>query len=488
MANPVAKFGRVVLDAMTAAFRKREYAPGGIPPVPQIRDQGARPDQDPDRDAEGRFKTPPMRAVTEPPAVVATDFVDVNQIKAAIQAHDEGNFRSSALLWDIMLRDDRLQGVLRTRTTGLLGLPMSWSPAGEVLVDGSAPKDKKAIEVSEEVQQNFHRFMSSEVAEELLTWGMGLGVGLASLDIKVEDNPRRWTPQVRVWHPQFIYWRWDTRSFWVSTTQGPEEVRHGDGRWILYAPYGDQRGWKRGLVRSICLPFAVRQWCRRDWARYSEAHGSPVRKAIVPSGGDKKQKDRFVKDVAALANDVAIRCERDENDHGYDVTLLEAGANTWEGFDKLMMKCDSDLSIAIVGQNLTNEAGTRGTRGSLATANVHERVRGDILQADDRTFNMAVYKGMLQRWAEWNHGDCKLAPLGKFATEPAEDLQIVADSFKSLSEVLLNLRKAGKGISDAIDARKLLVRFKIPLKEGTPDVIDLGVEEPKEVAPKTPSK
>lgn len=453
---------------------------------------GKRASEDPPRDSEGKFKSPPMRALTEPPAVTATDFVDVNEIKAAIQAHDEGNFRTSSLLWDIMTRDDRLQGVFRTRTTGLLGLPMSWSPGGEILVDGSNPSDAKMVEVCDEVQENYRRFMSSEDSEELLQWGIALGIGVASLDIHIEENPRRWTPKVRVWHPQFVYWRWDTRSFWVSTTQGPEEIRHGDGRWLLFTPYGHQRGWKRGLVRSLCLPFAVRQWCRRDWARYSEAHGSPVRKAIVPSSGDKNQKDRFVKDVAALANDVAIRCERDEQDHGYDVDLLEAAANTWEGFDKLMMKCDADISIATVGQNLTNEAGTRGTRGSLATANVHERVRGDILQADDRTLNWAVYTGVLRPWAEWNHGDCKLAPLGKYSTEPDEDLALLSETYKNLSETIINLRKSGKGVSGAIDVRKLLSRFKVPLREGTSDTIDLGVEEPKpEAKPagsKTPSE
>lgn len=407
------------------------------------------------------------------PVYTWSEWDSVDRVKAALVALDTGHFLPAAQLCDAMLRDDRIAGVLRTRVNGLLGLPVD--------VDTG---DKDNQKIANEVRDGLREWCPKPEVKRLLRSGIMLGVGLGQLAWDTSDT-EQWTPRMRWWHPQFLQWRWDTRSYWVQTMGGQIEIAPGDGQWVLYAPDGEQLGWLDAMVRSLAIPWLVRQWARRDWARYSEVHGLPIRVGIVPAKADNDDKERFVQELAQLGSESVIRTPQGSEDGSkFDVKLLEASSASWEGFQALLNKTDVDIAVAALGQNLTTEAGT-GTKGSLATAQVHADIKQDVIESDGDTLSDCLHKQVVQVWSAYNFGgDPNAAPRACFHTEPPQDLGSKAAVMQTVGNALTSMRK----LRIPVDVQQVCTDFSIPVVEGDgmPDFTEEPEEDPD--APEKPGK
>ena len=90
-----------------------------------------------------------------------------------------------------------------------------------------------------------------------------LGVGFARL-ILVENDVGRVIPSMRVWHPRWFRYDYERRTWRVKTTafgNEEEDVQAGDGKWIVFTPYGESRPWARGAWQGLGL-LAIRQRSR----------------------------------------------------------------------------------------------------------------------------------------------------------------------------------------------------------------------------------
>jgi len=294
-----------------------------------------------------------------------------------------------------------------------------------------------------------------------------LGIGLA--EVLWETSDGSWQPRLKVWHPSFLWWRWDTRSYWLNTQDGQVEIPEGgSGKWLVYCPYGYYRGWMDGRVRPLSLPWLVRGWARRDWARYSEVHGIPAKKAIVPPTADVDQKSRFTRMLANLGSEPVIECEQGQDGNRFDYELVEAKANSWECFSRLLEHADTAIAVTLLGQNLTTEV----KQGSRAAAQVHNSVRRDFLRADAATLGRALRKGLLQPWARFNFGHEELAPRPAWGTEPPEDAAAEADALQKLAVALGAFQDAKL----PVDLLALLREQGVPL---LPEAADNDAPAPK---------
>ena len=389
------------------------------------------------------------RAYREPPVATFTNW-SVPRVRQALLLLEQGDFYEAALLADQMLRDDRVAGVMDTRVNGILGLPVSFEAP-----DGT---DKLAAEV----ESVYWRIFPEDTVRELLRYGLLLGVVAVELIWKTGD---RWVPEIRVWHPQFLTWRTDLEAFQVQTTEGPLAITPGDGKWALFAPGGARRPWMGALVRRLAIPWLIRQYAWRDWARWSEKHGLPTIKARVPAEASDEDRERFFDSLASLASEGLVELPRDAQGNGFDVELLEAAARDWEGFRDLIAQTDAAISIAVLGQNLTTEV--KG--GSYAAAKVHDRIRQDYLEADAESLSTFQREQVLAWFAEFNYGDRALAPWPRFATQPPEDRAGRAQALEGLANAIKTFVDAGV----PLDVTALAEEFELPL-EGTQKLIRLA--------------
>lgn len=367
----------------------------------------------------------------------------VTAVRDALEAHMAGQFSASALLWDAMSGDDRIHASLGSRVGALFGLPTiiecedesiraAWTTAWEA----AAPPAVQA-----DVQR----------------WALGMGFCISELRWDTSVEP--WQPYVHVWHPTYSRYDTFTRTYRVMTMDGEVEVTPGDGRWFLHAPWGADRGWLWGAVRPLALPWMLRQFAYRDWARYSERHGMPMVLAHVPMVGDGDDKDEFVSALQTMGNEAVVRLPRGIDGQDFDLDLLEATANTWQGFLALITKCDTAITLTLQWQNLTTEV----KEGSQAAARVHADVKQTAVEFDDRTLTQAIGAQVARPWVVWNYGEGRPVPVTSHDTSVTEDHAAAASVLESLSRSVASLTAAGINVDPVALARSYGVR--LPLLE-----------------------
>lgn len=425
--------------------------------------------------AREQYERPPAVPAKELPLFGTTDFDRVAKVRRALTGLESGLFTDAAALVDAMGRDDRIEAVVQQRMEALGGLPFEMQPAAGM---GTAGDDAAAQALA-----SAPVMLDEAALSELRTWALWLGVAVAQ---KVWDTATPvWTARLKVWHPRFLRYDWATRTFRIYTEDGERVVEPGSPEWLVYAPFGTERPWMRGLVRSLAIPFLVRQFCLRDWSRYSEVHGLPVKKAIVPAKADAKATERFRNEVAALGSESTIFMPRLKNgtqEEVFDMELVEAVGKSEEGFDKLISRCDSAIAIRVLGQNLTTEV----KEGSRAAASVHERVAQRKLASDATTLTACLREQLFKPWAAYNFGNAELAPWPTWDATPPEDKAARADTYKKLGEGLQALQKTGLDVDVDEEAERFGVATRGPAKpppERAPAEDPAAELEPADEAP-----
>lgn len=324
-------------------------------------------------------------------------------VRSARAMADGGSLRLAADFCDELLADDRVQGVLPHRSHGLLGLVPTFEASGDGRRRGRA---QRALEAEED----FWRLFPEAELAQLLEWGIVLGVGLAELDWSLNPETGRVGGAIKVWHPRHLRYDWPARAWRLQVEGGAElTIAPGDGRWILYTPYGARRPWARGAWRALARWYLLKQYAIGDWGRHSELHGLPIRAGIGAEGANPKDRDALAADLATLGRDTSLVLPK-----GYDLKLVEPVAKTWEMFPREIELSDTAASIVLVGQNLTSNV----EGGAYAAAKVHERVEHGRIRMDGETLSTCLHDQALTWWAEFNFGDRRLAPWPSWPTDP----------------------------------------------------------------------
>lgn len=398
-------------------------------------------------------------------------FDEVSQLRSALWMMERGEFNLAAQLCDNFGSDDRIKGVLDTRVDALFGLPLELTPYGDA---------RRSESVVKRLSSEFTATFPAAELKQFLRWGVLLRTSFGRFDA-VERTATATKYAFRCWDPRHVRWDWDTRSFWTRTDGGKDvEITPGRNGWIVYAPDGLQRGWMHGLVRALGALFLVRKWGWRDWARFSEVHGLPIRVIEVPAGASEEDKAAMESDVANIGSEAVIRVATDENGKGFGIKLVEANSQSWEGFQKLIEKADECIAVAVLGQNLTTSA---KSGGSYALGSVHDRIRLDRLEGDAQSLGACLREQGVAQWAESNFGSRELAPMVGWSSKAPEDRAATATTLKTAGEALKTLGEAGI----AVDKDEFVKVFRIPVSESWDEEDDPEPDDEPDDEPDTES-
>lgn len=380
-------------------------------------------------------------------------------IQSILWTHDRGYFTTSAQLWDAMKRDDRIKGTSSTRVGALVAAPLEIKPA-----NGKAKAARVAKLLAGDGEDDhglWERICPPDVIKSLTSWGFGLGFALA--EIIWQCSVGEWLPRLRVWHPQFVYFDWSEMRFMVVAREGViplpriDQDPHGDGKWVVWTPYGYQYGWLDGLVRALADKYMMRGWDYRDWARSNERQGMATFGAMVPADAEKAVKDKFVDDIGNLGSDAALELpQMPDGEPSFDLKMIESTTKNWETFKEFKGALDVDIAVLMLGQNLTTEGGTDG--GSRALGQVQNQVRLDKA-IEDAGIATCIRQQVLTWWARYNFGDEDLAPRPAYQVAPPEDELQENTALKMLGDAIGSLKTA----QAPIDVRSILDRAGVPL-------------------------
>jgi phage gp29-like protein len=371
----------------------------------------------------------------------------VAAIRGALTEHESGQFSRSALLADNMGRNSRIFAALQTRTHAFSALEFSIEPS----TDGD---QRRAARVAAELDDRWYSIAPEDVLAELLRSAVTCGVGVA--EIVWTTNGDRWSPTLYPVPASLLWWDDTARAWCVSTETGIEFVTHGDGRWLTIA-HSSVRPWMLGVVRCLGLEDKIRTEAVKDWARWSERHGSPLVLAKTPARASEDDKTSFYDSLSNVGGGgtTVLVPQGDTPGTSFDIDLLEAKSDGWQGFERLLSLVADDASIAILGQNLTQETKS----GSLAAAKVHDRVRNDLLKADAEVIETALRRDVLGPWALFNFGSLDLAPWPDWDAEIPEDVSATVQSWNAAAAAVAAWRAQGV----EVDVKEVSERVGLPV-------------------------
>lgn len=399
--------------------------------------------------------------VRELPITTVQQQWGVSDVSAALADHMTGLFLSSGDLCDVILGDDRVQATIGSRTGGLFGQPIRHHLPKRV-------KDSKAAKECRDAWADHweHGFPEATLSE-IQTYGIMLGfcTGQTTWD----TSGKLWKPYLMPFNPKYTFYLPQWRALMAMTQDGIGVVTPGDGKWFLHAPHGEYRGWIRGAIRAVATPWLMRNFALRDWARYSERHGMPMILAKTPAAGDPVQRALFTSSLASIGQEVVVELPQGvDKQYSYDMDLLEASDRNWEAFPGLIDRCDMQIVLAIMYQNLTTEV----KEGSYAAARVHSDVRQSALEADNSALRLSIYSQIARPFAAFNFGDPDLAPMTDWDVKAPEDYNSKAKTFQELAMGIAQLRNAGLA---PVKVRSFVRRFGVDVGK-LKDIDPLQVE------------
>lgn len=416
-------------------------------------------------------KRPPGGEYGDIPVSIWADW-NVQAIRNAVMGHANGNFGPAGLLVEAMLADDRVQAATNGRIKGV-------TRCGPVFEPGEDPKRE---EVAEELTEIWPELVPDQELEQMLVWSTHLGFALCELVWEAREELGRWVPRIKPWHPLAIWYNVADRSYYAITTEGSIKVEPDDPKWLLFTPWGSYRGWLRGSVRSVAIPWIVRQFALRDMSRYSEKHGLPMLVAKVPAQAPAEDKARFFSSLRNLGSESNLLLPVQASANGtsgtsWDIDLLEAKDRSWQAFTELRAECDRAITLAVRGTNLTTEV----DGGSYAASKTHQEEDADYAAADRKKLAQCLLKQLLRPYCLFNHGDANLAP--KFQLVPPEGQLEPAEIAKVWTEAAAAVSSLEAG-GWKVDRAQVGERLGLPLK---PDQDEPEEEEDRPAIQLTPS-
>jgi phage gp29-like protein len=360
--------------------------------------------------------------------------LDPARLRSILQGAAQGEILDYLVLAEEMEeKDPHYAAVLGTRKRAVSGLPVGVEAASD------APRD---IELADAVRELTEAPEFGDLLDDLLD-AIGKGFSVAEPIWQLDGAQLR---------PVRYEWR-DPRWFQFDKTTGRTLLireEGGDGREI---PPGKllvhQPRLKSGLpirggvARLVAVSFMCKAYGVKDWMRYVELFGMPLR--IGRYGPGAKPDDIAVlrRAVAQLAADAAAILPEGMKIEFEEIANAAGGA---ELFERLAEWLDKQISKAVLGQTMTTDDGS-----SQSQANVHNDVRMDILKADAKQLAATLNRDLVRVFVDLNFGPQERYPRIVLQVNEPEDLKALAGALTPFID---------RGL--AVEQSVILDRFGLP--------------------------
>jgi phage gp29-like protein len=397
-------------------------------------------------------------------AISSWTFASINR---TLDAHELGDFSRSALLAEAFGRDDRISACLNTRVQAILG-----RHGADFSIEPSDRGDqRRAKAIAKDVESWWTDAITEKAESRILRDRTLLGVSISRIEWTARDG--RWLPIPRPWPMQYVCWDENRRCYMVQAQEGQYEVRPGDPNWLISA-LSDERPWMDGAIRSLGLPFLLRSFSSRDWARFNERHGMPIIAIEEPADANEADKAAFFDGMKNIGRNGVVRLPQQSDatggkGNGFKVSFIEATATAWETFKAFGERLEVAIAVRLLGQNLTTEV----QGGSYAAATVHDRVRQDYMDFDAEGLSTDLRDGLLKPWVAFHYPPSvspEAAPWPCWNTDAPEDRTSLADTGVKAGEAIAKFRELGL----RVDLDTYLERLGIPMLPGE------AIEEPED--------
>lgn len=337
--------------------------------------------------------------------------IDPGRLRAIMQAAAQGDARDYLTLAEEMEeKDPHYSAVLGTRKRAVSGLSIAVEAAS------NSPRDE---EIADAVRQLVDAPEFGDMLDDLLD---AIGKGYSVVEPLWEYRKGQlWPRSYEHRDPRWFQFDRETgKRLQLMTVSGTTEELPPN-RLLIHTPRLKSglpiRG---GVARLVAVAFMCKAFAQKDWMRYAELFGMPLR--IGRYGPGAKPDDIAVlrRAVAQLAADAAAILPEGMKIDFQEIANAAGGA---ELFEKLAEWLDKQISKAVLGQTMTTDDGS-----SQSQANVHNEVRKDILKADAKQLAATVNRDLVRVFVDLNYGEQEDYPKVVLQVTEPEDLKALADA------------------------------------------------------------
>lgn len=315
---------------------------------------------------------------------------------------------------DVREKDLHYRAVLQTRTLAVSGLPVDIQP-----YDDSAPAQRAFETVTEALREVD---LSALIAH--LMDAIPKGYAVAEI---------LWDTSGAVWKPASIAPR-EAHWFLFDREDG-QTLRVVDGsadgapiapmRMIVHRPpLAAGIPLLGGVARSALWAWVFKSYALRDWARFCELFGQPIRVGRYHAHASPDDVAVLKRAAFDLGSDAAAVIPQE-----MALELIESGSKSASGelYLSLIHYLDKQVSKAVLGQTMSTDDGA-----SLSQARVHNEVRRELVEADARAMAATLTRDLIAPIVRVNCGDDVPLPILRLVTEDAEDLGALAGHVSAL--------------------------------------------------------
>ena len=185
-----------------------------------------------------------------------------------------------------------------------------------------------------------------------------------------------------------------------------------------------------GLIRPLGWMFCFAQLGIKDMVRFVERYGMPFLTARLDDNTWKTERGVIAQIVRNFGSDGGAVLTK-----AVETELLES-SSTGDVYFKLLDFFGQWKTKTVLGQ-LASSSDSTGLSGGDAQS----QVRRDLLLSDCAQLAATIRRDILRPWVLFNYGDAAPVPEFCFEADEKKDLQ-------ALSTVVLNLKNAGKTVTD----------------------------------------
>lgn len=341
-----------------------------------------------------------------------------SRLRAFLQAADGGSPQMQFELFAEMLQKwPRLAAVENTRRLALTGLDWEVVPAGDLAGTAEAEQATRAADFCRQTLARIERFR--EVLDHLAQ-AIGCGIGLAELvweDGQLADVVP--VPNGRLVADPHEPWR-----LRVLTEEEPTlgvAIDEYPAKWVVHRPRAAiGRSFEGGLLRASALLYLAQSLSFKDWLIYSQIAGMPVRVAQFEPGTPESDKQRLLKMLESLGTDAVAVFGKN-----VDLKFIEPTRSGERPYQPLQEYCNTEVTILWLGQHLTTDVRSTGSR---AAAEIHDRVREDLLVSDIAEEGRTVRRDLLTPLVESRFGDGVPVPQFRRSLVQSVDTRVLVDT------------------------------------------------------------
>ena len=284
----------------------------------------------------------------------------VAALRAMLDEHDRGVFLRSGLLADLLRRDADVYGALQQRLTALGAHPVCFDAADETAA---------AIAARDALALDWPRLCPPGAQADLALDECMMGWALGQVVWRFDPDSKRLRQTVEPWPAHAVEHDRTLRQWYVQTAYGRLPITPGDGQWVLVAPRSARAPWLWGAIRAVAEWYLSNSFAASDGRRRSETTGQGIWKVKVPTGARESSEGKgFLRAFRNLGRAAAIPAPQGATkESSYDFELVEAKADAYQIFEWLKRTGGGAIRLAILGQDLTSQNQTVGSKGTSET-------------------------------------------------------------------------------------------------------------------------